>query len=81
MFDAQMMGRTVPADHAVALAKAARLLQDQGVEWPPMLTHVMHELADKDGRSVPKPEAGPLDGIDMHGLTNFFAGFSKKDQS
>ncbi|MDE4915255.1 hypothetical protein PQI07_32230 [Methylobacterium sp. 092160098-2] len=36
--DAQIMGLPVPADQAVALAKAAQLLEDHGVEWPPLLT-------------------------------------------
>ncbi|MCJ2120063.1 hypothetical protein MKK65_26410 [Methylobacterium sp. J-001] len=78
--DALITGGTVPADQAVALAKAARLLQDHGMEWPPLLTHVMHELADKDGRSVPEPAAGPSDGVDLQGLTRFFAGFRTKEQ-
>ncbi|MHC2109275.1 hypothetical protein [Methylobacterium sp. CM6246] len=79
VFDAQMMGRTVPADHAVALAKAARFLQDQGVEWPPMLTHVMHELADKTDRPASEAsDPGALPDVDLHDLTRFFAGFRKK---
>ncbi|MCJ2139481.1 hypothetical protein [Methylobacterium sp. E-066] len=78
--DALITAGAVPADQAVALAKAARLLQDYDVEWPPLLTHVMHELADKDGRSVPEPAAEPSDGADLQGLTRFFAGFRTKEQ-
>ena len=48
--DALITDGAVPEDQAVALAKAARLLLDHGVEWPPLLTHVMHELADKNDR-------------------------------
>ncbi|SFM92685.1 hypothetical protein [Methylobacterium pseudosasicola] len=75
--DALITGGAVPADQAVALAKAARLLQDYDVEWPPLLTHVMHELADKDGRSVPEPAGEASEGVDLHGLTRFFASFRK----
>lgn len=78
--DALITGGAVPAEQTVALAKAARLLQDHGVEWPPLLTHVMHELADKDGRSGPEPAAEPSDGVDLQGLTRFFAGFRTKEQ-
>ncbi|MCJ2093104.1 hypothetical protein MKK67_11430 [Methylobacterium sp. J-072] len=78
--DALITGGAVPAEQTIALAKAARLLQDLDVEWPPLLTHVMHELADKDGRSVPEPAAEPSDGVDLQGLTRFFAGFRTKEQ-
>ena len=77
-FDAQMMGQTVPADHAVALAKAAHLLQDHGVEWPPMLTHVMHELAVTNDRAGAKSAAESLDGIDLEGLTGFLTNLWKE---
>lgn len=80
--DALITGGAVPADQAVALAKAARLLQDHDVEWPPLLTHVTHELADKNDRSASEPSApNALPDVDLHGLTRFFAGFRKdKDQ-
>jgi hypothetical protein len=73
--DAKIMDRPVPAEQAAALAKAARLLQDHGVEWPPLLTQVLHELAGKAGQpaSEPQPEAEPPEGIDAQGLTRFFA--------
>ncbi|WP_342112029.1 hypothetical protein [Methylobacterium sp. SI9] len=77
--DAQITGRTVPADHAVALANAARLLQDHGVEWPPLLTQVLHELAGCPAETPLGPEVDPLDS-DLQGLARFFSGFRKKDQ-
>jgi hypothetical protein len=77
--DAKIMGREMPADQTVALAKAARLLQDHGVEWPPLLTQVLHELAERLGE--PDPEPGPPAGIDLQNLTRFFTGFRKKDRS
>ncbi|MCJ2071399.1 hypothetical protein MKK75_21810 [Methylobacterium sp. J-030] len=78
--DAQITGRAVPADQAAALAKAARLLQDHSVEWPPLLTQVLHELAGLSGELTSGPEVDPLDS-DLQGLARFFCGFRKKDQS
>jgi hypothetical protein len=79
--DAQIMGRAVPPDQVVALAKAARLLHEHGVDWPPLLTQVLHELAGMDGQDVAgetPPEASrTLPDVDLHGLTRFFAGFRK----
>lgn len=63
--DAQIMGQAVPADQVVALAKAGRLLQDQGVEWPPLLTQVLHELAGKIGEPEPAPEIEPPEDVDL----------------
>jgi hypothetical protein len=79
--DALITAGVVPEDQAAALAKAARLLLDHGVEWPPLLTHVMHELADKSDRAVPRPEPPPFEGGDLEGLTRFFTGFCKEDQT
>lgn len=79
--DAMITAGAVPEAQAAALAKAARLLLDHGVEWPPLLTHVMHELADKSDRPVPRPEPQPFEGGDLEGLTSFFTGFRKKDQT
>lgn len=81
--DAQIMGRAVPANQAVALAKAARLLQDHGVDWPPLLTQVLHELAEKTGQStvaeIQSQVQRTLPYVDMHALTRFFAGFRRTD--
>lgn len=64
----------------MALAKAARLLQDHGVEWPPLLAQVLYEWAGRLEEPMPKHEVEPVDS-DLQGLTRFFPGFSKKDQS
>ena len=76
--DAQIAGRPVPADQASELAKVAGLLQDYGVEWPPLLSQVLHDLAPDDGAAA--TEAEPPTGLpnaDLDGLSRFFAGFRK----
>jgi hypothetical protein len=72
--DARIMGRPVPTDQTAALAKAARLLRDHGVEWPPLLTQVLHELADTADQpaSEPQPEIELPKGIGAQGLIRFF---------
>ncbi|MCJ2054680.1 hypothetical protein [Methylobacterium sp. J-070] len=86
VLDAEIMGQQVPVEQAAALAKAARLLQDHGVEWPPLLTQALHELAGKIGQGVADGEAvqdasDALPDVDLHGLTRFFASYRKeKDQ-
>ena len=79
--DALITDGAVPAGQAIALAKAARLLQDLDVDWPPLMTYVMHEMADKSGRLELEP-AAELQGDDgLTGLSRFFASFRKdKDQ-
>ncbi|MCJ2048384.1 hypothetical protein [Methylobacterium sp. J-070] len=71
----------MPAEQAVALAKTARLLQDYGVEWPPLLAQVLHELAGKVGLLASAPEREQSGDDDLQGLTLFLAGFSKKDRA
>ncbi|MHB2210911.1 hypothetical protein [Methylobacterium sp. CM6257] len=73
--DTKIMGRAMPADQTVALAKAARLLQDHGVEWPPLLAQVLHEVIGEVGQPASglQSEAEPPKGIDAQGLTRFFA--------
>lgn len=81
VLDAQIMGRPVPPDQVIALAKAARLLQVHGVDWPPLLTQMLHELAAKIDEAEPVPEVEPSEHVDLQGLTRFFAGFRTKDRS
>jgi hypothetical protein len=78
--DAKIMGREMPADQMSALAKAARLLQDHGVEWPPLLTQVLHEAADRADYQASETRGQaelPAD-IDAQGLTRFFAALWKE---
>lgn len=81
--DAKIMGRPLPAAQAVALEKAARFLQDHGVEWPPLLTQVLYEPADERDKAAlsPDPGAEAPKGVDLSGLTRFFANIRTKDQS
>lgn len=81
VLDARIMGQPVSADQAVALAKAARLLQDCGEEWPPLLTQALHELAEKATGTEPPAEVQQSDNVDLQGLTRLFAGFRTKDRS
>ena len=47
ILDAQIAGRTVPPEQVGALTRAAALLQDHGVLWPPLVEQVLLELADR----------------------------------
>lgn len=78
--DAQITGQALAEDQVVALAKAANLLQDHGVDWPPLLAQVLHELAGEKGEPEAVPEAEPPQDVEMQGLTRFFAGFRDKEQ-
>ena len=76
--DAQIAGRPVAADQASALAKVAALLQDYGVEWPPLLTQALHGLVpDADAVAGEAEPTRSLPNIDLDGLSRFFAGFRK----
>jgi hypothetical protein len=73
--DAKIMGREMPVGQTIALMKAARLLQAHGVEWPPLLTQVLHELADTADQPASEPQSQTElpEGVDAQGLTRFFA--------
>jgi hypothetical protein len=73
VLDALIIKREIPAEEAVALAKAARLLQDHGIEWPPLLTQVVHSLAD--GGATPVQADAPSKALAeavTGGLSRFF---------
>lgn len=53
---ALIMKRTIPAEQAIALAQAARLLQDHDVGWPPLLAQVVYELASNADEAVVSPQ-------------------------
>ena len=56
VLDTLIMKRGVTEEEGVALAKVARLLQDYDVEWPPLLTQVIHELVREEAVA---PEVEP----------------------
>jgi hypothetical protein len=59
VLDALIVKRPITPEEGVALAKVARLLQDHGVEWPPLLTQVIHELVRENAMApgVEPPKA------------------------
>jgi len=75
VLDALIMEHPIPGEQALALAKAARFLQDHAVEWPPLLTQVVHEMANRR-KQVPVPDAEASNspsGIFAGGLSRLFA--------
>lgn len=48
VLDALIAKRDLTADQGAALVKVARLLQDHEMEWPPLLTQVIHELVHEE---------------------------------
>lgn len=81
VLSAERMGEALAEDQVVALAKAARLLQDHGVAWPRPLTQVLYELAGKASEPEPELEVEPPQDTALNGLTRFFAGFRQKDRA
>ncbi len=73
VLDALITKRPIPPEEAVALAKAARLLQDYGIEWPPLLTQVVHSLADQGDTPVQAdaPYKNSIEAV-TGGLSRFF---------
>jgi hypothetical protein len=53
---ALIMKHTIPAEQAIALAQAARLLQDNDVGWPPLLAQVVCELASNADKAAVPPQ-------------------------
>ena len=79
--DAKISGQPLPAGQSVALAKVTCLLQDHGVDWPPLLAQVLQELDRKATEPEPTSRVEPLESVDLQGLSLFFAGYRVKDQS
>lgn len=50
--DALIMGRVISRPEAIALAKAARHLQEHDMPWPPLLARVMQAMARSAGPVV-----------------------------
>jgi len=44
VLDAQIMSRPIPDDHIRSLLEASLLLKEYGVDLPPLLSQIMHEV-------------------------------------
>lgn len=80
ILEAQITGRKIPPEQFTALVDAARLLEEQGLPWPPLVEEVLYEagkrFSEADATPVaqePEPEG---DGA-LAGLTRFFSGFRR----
>ncbi|GJE57838.1 hypothetical protein EKPJFOCH_4360 [Methylobacterium thuringiense] len=73
ILDAQIMNRPISEDQVQALAKAARLLHDNDIPWPPMLTQVLDELVQDGTEPEPEqePSIDPIDDSALKGLSRF----------
>jgi hypothetical protein len=82
VLEAQIAGRPVPEEQSTALIKAAFFLRDCNLPWWPMLAQALHGLGrDTDQAADDTAKAEALQDADLEGLSRFFAGFRKKDQS
>ncbi|MDP4024005.1 hypothetical protein Q8W71_15345 [Methylobacterium sp. NEAU 140] len=75
VLDAQITGRPVPEAQSRALAKAAGLLREHDVPWPPLLAQALHELglAAEGEPAEPGAEARPV----IQGLTRLLGAFRR----
>lgn len=51
---AQIVERTIPSEQIAALVEAARLLQDHGEVWPPLVGEVLQRVVE-DMEQPPTP--------------------------
>ncbi|MCJ2012151.1 hypothetical protein [Methylobacterium sp. J-076] len=79
VLDTLITKRAVPAEQALALAKAARFLQGHDVEWPPLLTQVVYEMANRKDEA-PSAEAEPSKAL-AETVAGRFARFFSKSRS
>lgn len=80
VLDAQVMGRPVLGEQALALAKAANLLHEYEVEWPPMLKQALHGLTEDtsgDGSSERQQPADTGAKAVIDSLTRFMGSFRR----
>ncbi|MCJ2137349.1 hypothetical protein MKK69_25445 [Methylobacterium sp. J-026] len=80
VLDAQIFDLSVPPAQITALASAARLLQDNGVPWPPLVEQVLHELAENSGKlaegaGIERTSEGDSA---LTGLTRFLGAFRRE---
>lgn len=46
IISAQIVGLQIPKQQIIALTRAARLLKDEGSEWPPLVEDALQAVAD-----------------------------------
>lgn len=81
VLEAQITKRDIAPDQIAALVRAAGLLQDHGVPWPPLLQQVLHDVvnamdsrrADAEAKEAEADDRGPVTG-----LTRFLSAFRRE---
>ncbi len=82
---AQIVERVVPPEQIAALVEAARLLQERGEPWPPLVGEVLQRVVEEMERSPrveaaetePKPEPEGEVEAAVAGLTRFRNAFRR----
>ena len=80
ILEAQITGRQIPPDQFTALVDAARLLEEQGLPWPPLVEEVLYEAGKRFSEAEAAPKTADLDPEDngaLAGLPRFFSGFRR----
>jgi len=80
ILEAQFTGRQIPPEQFTALVDAARLLEEQGVPWPPLVEEVLYEAGKRFSEAEAAPETVDPEHEDkgaLIGLTRFFGGFRR----
>lgn len=91
ILNTQLIGSPVPPNQAKALVEAARLLHENGVDWPPGVTEALRRLAEAMTPALPaanEPDAEEMSGSDEvaslnpvsrgHKVKRFIKSFSKR---
>lgn len=79
---AQIVERGVPPEQIAALVEAARLLQERGEPWPPLVGEVLQRVVEEMERSTQaEPEPEPKSEVEttVAGLTRFRNAFRRGD--
>jgi hypothetical protein len=82
---AQIVARAIPPEQIAALVEAARLLQERGEPWPPLVGEVLQRVVDDMERPA---EAEPVEGATdaeaeaaVANLTRFGEAFRRDEMS
>ena len=81
ILEAQITERSIPPEQFSALVSAARLLQEHGVPWPPLVEQMVHEFGKRFSQAEAAPEApasGSGDDNVIAGLTRFLGAFRRE---